>query len=256
MKNAFIIMPFDDSVAEDIYKLSVKPVCERCELDIRRANEIFSVNPILDDIVLALENASVIIADISGKNANVFYELGMAHILKRKQTVMITHDDYDDVPFDVAQFRIIKYENSIAGKSSFESIFERTLKNILLDYKVLYRDEFELMIRIFDSADKDLELVALIALAKVPKPLTWSEPLDVEGHMREYPEGRPLTASSVKTVMSTFVDLGYAEVVGDIVVLTDKGKAFVEVLEEKGFVCDFVNGYYLTEGYLCEEERE
>jgi len=105
---AFVIMLFDDKTANDVYELSTRPVCKEFGLEVRRTDEIFTPNPILDDIVVAIEESAVIIADISGKNANAFYELGMSHMLKRTQTIMITHKEYGSIPFDISHFRIIK----------------------------------------------------------------------------------------------------------------------------------------------------
>ncbi|MGC1121517.1 MAG: hypothetical protein WBA22_10530 [Candidatus Methanofastidiosia archaeon] len=252
---AFVIMPFEDKIADDIYRHSTKPICEGFGLEIQRADEIFTANPILDDILTAIEEAAVIIADVSGKNPNVFYELGLAHMLKRKQTVMITHDEYEALPFDVSHFRIMKYENTIRGKVTYEVQLKKTLQNILRDYKLIYKEEFELMINILMSAEKTGDLYALISLSKAPGPLDKHEPLHVEGHNSELGTSSSKLSISVEDGVSAFIRLGYAEVLGDLVILADKGKAFVELLEKKGFICDFVNGNILSEGYIPFDER-
>ena len=252
MKTAFVVMPFDDEIANDIYELSTKPICKEFDLDVWRADEIFTPNPILDDIIAAIEESTVIIADISGKNPNVFYELGMSHMLKRTQTILITHEEYNGTPFDIAHFRIIKYENTISGKAIYENQLRRTLQHLLRDYKVIYEDAFELMINLLmsDGVDES-SLYALMALDKAPIPLHKQDPLHVGGHN---PCNRVTSESSVDYQFSQFIELGYAEVSGDIVILTDKGKAFVDLLDEKGFVCDFVNGHILSEGYVPHHE--
>lgn len=250
MKTAFVIMPFEDGIANDVYELSTKPICKEFDLEVRRADEIFTPNPILDDIIAAIEESTVVIADISGKNPNVFYELGMSHMLKRTQTILITHEEYNGTPFDIAHFRIIKYENTISGKAIYENQLRRTLQHLLRDYKVIYEDAFELMINILMSDEVDeSSLYALMALDKAPIPLHKHDPLHVEGHNKD-PRSRVTSESSVDHKFSQFIELGYAEVSGDIVILTDKGKVFVDLLDENGFVCDFVNGYILSEGYV------
>lgn len=249
MMKAFVIMPFDDPIANNLYDLSTKPVCKEFGLEVQRADEIFTTNPILDDIVTAIEEASVIIADISGKNPNVFYELGMSHMLKRKQTIMITHEEYKGVPFDISHFRIIKYENTISGKTNYETQLRRTLRNILRDYKSIYKREFEMTLDVFLATKRSSDLYQLMSLAKTPSPLKRDERLVVEGHNEQI--GRFSSESySVEGAVSTFINMGYAQVSANLVVLTDKGKAFVGLLEEKGFVLDFVNGHILTEGYV------
>jgi len=72
------------------------------------------------------KNDYIIIADLSGCNPNVFYELGIAHILKQQQTIMITHDDYDDTPFDISHFRILHYKNTIEGAKELENNLQKT----------------------------------------------------------------------------------------------------------------------------------
>jgi hypothetical protein len=254
MKTAFVIMPFDDEIANDVYELSTKPICMEFDLDARRADEIFTPNPILDDIVAAIEESTVIIADISGKNPNVFYELGRSHMLKRTQTILITHEEYNGTPFDIAHFRIIKYKNTISGKAIHENQLRRTLQHLLRDYKVIYEDAFELMISLLMSDEVDeSSLYVLMALDKAPIPLHKHDPLYVGGHNKDPHSGVTLE-SSVDSQFSQFIELGYSEVSGDIVILTDKGKAFVDLLDEKGFVCDFVNGYILSEGYAPRHE--
>ncbi|PXF60900.1 MAG: hypothetical protein C4B59_06965 [Candidatus Methanogaster sp.] len=250
MKTAFVIMPFDDEIANDVYELITKPICNEFDLEVRRADEIFTPNPILDDIVAAIEESTVIIVDISGKNPNVFYELGMSHMLKRTQTIIITHDECNGTPFDIAHFRIIKYENTISGKAIYENQLKRTLEHLLRDYKIIYEDVFELMINVLMSDEVDeSSLYALMALTKAPMPLHKHDPLHVEGH---YKDGGWVTSESrsAESKVSQFIELGYAKVSGDIVILTDKGKAFIDLLDERGFVCDFVNGHILSEGYV------
>lgn len=253
MKKAFVIMPFDDGTANAVYEHCTKPICKEFNLEVERADEIFTSNPILDDIVSAIEKAAVIIADISGKNPNVFYELGMSHILKRKQTIMVTQDEFKGIPFDISHFRIIQYKNTIPGKSAYEKQLRDTLRNILLDYKLIYKDEFEFLLDFLISHGQETILYPLMALAKSPKPLHGEEQLFVEGHYGKISSS--MIDGSTKNALLTFINSGFAEVSGDFFILTDKGKAFVELLEEKGFVCDIVNEYILSEGYVSKHEK-
>lgn len=123
-----MILPFNDKTADKLFQLCTKHICEEVGLEIFRADEIFTTNPVLDDIVAALNEAAIVIADISGRNPNVLYELGMAHMLKRKQTIIITYDGYESIPFDISHIRIIQYKNTIDGKVAYEDQLRRTLK--------------------------------------------------------------------------------------------------------------------------------
>ena len=128
-KIVFMVMPFEDQLANEIYNHSTKHICESFNLEIKRADEIFTTNPILDDIISAIEKSIITIVDISGNNANVFYELGIAHILKQDQTIIITHDEFNIIPFDITHFRIIKYKDSIVGKNEYEDKLRKTICN-------------------------------------------------------------------------------------------------------------------------------
>ena len=161
-----MVMPFGDEVALSAYQHSTKPIRESFSFRIQRADEIFSANPIFDDIITAVEQSAIVIVDISGRNANCFYELGVAHILKRNRTIMITHDAYNEVPFDIAHFRILKYENTIAGKAKYEDDLKRTIQSITSGLPELYSGEFDAVLDVLDGLD---EHAALCAIMSIPK---------------------------------------------------------------------------------------
>lgn len=247
-RQVFVIMPFKDKAARDIYKLSTKPICEEFSLEVVRADEILTPNAIIDDITFAIQNSTVIIADLSGRNANVFYELGMAHLLRQKQTIMITHDDFGKLPFDVSHLRVIKYQNTIAGKASYESQLRETLQNILRDYKHLFKEEFTLVLTVFGSSNDTLtDLYALIGLSKLNKHVNPNERLIVEGHKQNKSSAAAYGYSY--EIVERFEKLEYIKISADNLTITDKGKAFVEFLEENQLVCDFVNGKVLSDGF-------
>jgi hypothetical protein len=236
---AFVIMPFENKIADDIYKLSTKPICEEFGLEVQRADEIFTANPILDDVLSAIKEAMVIIADISGKNPNVFYELGISHLLKQTQTIMITQDEFDQIPFDISHFRIISYTNTIGGKTAYENQLRLTLQNILRDYKSIYKNEFDLVADVLRRTETDFQLFALMALAEIAEPLDSSKDIDVSGHNEKFEmECTGGYWSSSKTPFANFIMFDYAKIENNMIILTDKGRAFVEVLKEKGYVLD------------------
>jgi hypothetical protein len=81
-ETVFMVMPFGDEIALSAYRHSTRPIVESFGFRIQRADEIFSANPIFDDIVTAIEQSSIVVIDISNRNANCCYELGVAHTLK------------------------------------------------------------------------------------------------------------------------------------------------------------------------------
>lgn len=74
----FVLMPFQPKF-EEIYVDHIKPTVERLPLDCRRADDIYGVRPIMEDVWEQLLKARVIIAELTDRNPNVFYEIGIAH---------------------------------------------------------------------------------------------------------------------------------------------------------------------------------
>ena len=60
------------------------------------------------DIIEPIYKADVVIADLTGLNPNVMYELGIAHTFNKK-TIIITKDDLSKLPFDLKQYRAKDY---------------------------------------------------------------------------------------------------------------------------------------------------
>ena len=249
----FMVMPFSNEIADNNYSHSVKPLCENLNLEIRRADEIFGTSPIYEDIVKEIQEASVIIVDITDKNPNVFYELGMTHTLKQSRTVMITQDKFDELPFDIAHFRIISYQNSIKGKVEFEKKLSATLLNLLSDRKETFKKEFELTFDIFMSSSKHSDLFGLIGIKQYNGILKKNMHMQLEG---EYPGGESRSShGSIENSFKAMEKLEYVKYVNNIISLTDKGEAFVEFLKEQKVNCHQLNDQTFTENYRNMQER-
>jgi len=78
-----------------------------------RADDVWDHHAIIQDIVSLIDRSAVLVCDCSGKNANVFYEIGIAHALG-KEVILITQHA-DDVPFDLRHLRYISYLNNGEG---------------------------------------------------------------------------------------------------------------------------------------------
>lgn len=106
----FVIMPFS-SEYDDPYKLGIKAAAKENNVLAERLDEQLFSEGMLDRIYRQIEAADFIIADLSERNANVFYELGYAHA-KNKTCILLTKDA-SDIPFDLKHKRHIVYGNSI-----------------------------------------------------------------------------------------------------------------------------------------------
>ena len=103
----FVIMPFS-SVFDAEYHDIIRPAVEAAGLTCIRADELYSKPQVIADIWKSLRSARVVIAELSGRNTNVFYELGVAHVLG-KPVIIITRNQ-EDVPFDLKALRYLYYD--------------------------------------------------------------------------------------------------------------------------------------------------
>jgi nucleoside 2-deoxyribosyltransferase len=107
----FVLMPFDETFA-DVYKIGIRESCEAAGAYCERVDEQIFNERILDRIYNQIAKADLIIADMTGRNPNVFYEVGYAHALG-KTTILLTSKT-DDIPFDLKHFSHIVYGNSLS----------------------------------------------------------------------------------------------------------------------------------------------
>lgn len=108
---AFVLMPFAPEFNE-IYNLFIAEALTCVGFEVFRADDIKSNQNIIQDIVSSILSADIIIADLTGANPNVYYELGLAHAA-RKHVILITQN-IDDLPFDLRPYRVIPYDTHFA----------------------------------------------------------------------------------------------------------------------------------------------
>jgi hypothetical protein len=125
---AFVVMQFTDEF-NALFKEVIQPMCIGFGYEVIRADDIYNNGLIISDIVQSIQDASVIIADITPNNVNVFYEVGYAHAA-RKPTILLCSKTRDKLPFDLAGFRTLFYDNTIAGKTAVESMLRQHLENL------------------------------------------------------------------------------------------------------------------------------
>lgn len=122
----FVVMPFSETWSDETYDI-IKEVCNNLDVKLNRADEILGSQSIYNDIITNIIESDIIIVDITVKNANVFYELGYAHALKKN--VILIRQPHNNVPFDIAQFRYIEYELSFKKAKEFQRRLTDTINN-------------------------------------------------------------------------------------------------------------------------------
>jgi len=124
---AFIIMPFSADF-QIVYKELLKPILVNAGFDVTTA-DILNQQNVLRDIVVPIAECALVVADLTLENGNVYYELGIAHTLGKK--VVIVTQDRDTVPFDLRQYRNIKYGTHIKDVASFRKELRSVAKGAL-----------------------------------------------------------------------------------------------------------------------------
>jgi nucleoside 2-deoxyribosyltransferase len=109
--------------------------CQRLIFDYEaiRADDIYTSGLIIKEITQSIQEASIIIADITPNNPNVYYEVGYAHALN-KPTILLSDKTQEKLPFDVSGFRTLFYENSIGGKRKVQDLLTKHLQSVAGQY--------------------------------------------------------------------------------------------------------------------------
>jgi hypothetical protein len=106
-----IIMPFDK--AFDPVNDALKAACADAGYRALRPDDIWEQSTIIMEIINLLYRAAIVVSDFTGKNPNVMYETGVSHTLGK--LVIPISQTLDDVPFDLAHHRILKYATTRTG---------------------------------------------------------------------------------------------------------------------------------------------
>ena len=112
---AFVLMPFSQPF-DSYYSAIFKPALESAGFDVLRADDIYTPRPVMLDIRDSIMASDIILCEMTGRNPNVFYELGLAHAVGKPAILLSTTEE--DIPFDLRHIRVIYYEPLLAGWES------------------------------------------------------------------------------------------------------------------------------------------
>lgn len=123
-------MPFAEPF-DTLYREVIKPVAKELAFGINRVDEIQAPGIILDDIQRQIAESHAVVAEVSSRNPNVFYELGFAHALGKPAVILVRRDDAASMPFDIRGYRAIFYDDSIGGKRKVENLLRQHLTAVV-----------------------------------------------------------------------------------------------------------------------------
>lgn len=121
------MMPFDLSFA-NVYS-TIQAAGTAVGMTVNRADDIWLHTHIIQDIATLISRSRIIVADCTGKNANVFYEIGIAHAIGR-EVILITQS-MNDIPFDLRHLRAITYLNNGEGLAGLQTAIQDRAMTLL-----------------------------------------------------------------------------------------------------------------------------
>jgi hypothetical protein len=125
----FVVMQFTDEY-NALFKEVIRPVCASYGYEVIRGDDFYTSGQIIEDITRSIRESALIIADVTPDNANVFYEVGYAHGIG-KPTILLSDRKRDKkLPFDIAGFRTLFYDNTISGKGVVEERLKKHLDGL------------------------------------------------------------------------------------------------------------------------------
>jgi small subunit ribosomal protein S1 len=119
--NCFVMMPFGEQRLGDgqifnwdsHYQEVIRPVIRETGMTPLRADQIYGAEPHLNRLWRGIQEAEVIVADVTGRNSDVFYELALAQAFGKR--ILILTMNPDDVPVDLGESVPIRYSKEGTG---------------------------------------------------------------------------------------------------------------------------------------------
>jgi hypothetical protein len=129
---AFVLISFEDQYLA-VYEELIKAPLEDAGYEVERADSRLNQQSILKDIIRGIAGADLVVADLTGLNPNVFYELGIAHSLG-VATILMTQN-LEELPFDLRAYRANEYATHFSEapkiRDKIKEIGESRIKGLI-----------------------------------------------------------------------------------------------------------------------------
>ena len=197
-KRAFVLMPFKEPY-NSYYPTIFKPALEAAGYSVKRADDLYAPHPIMLDVQNSILEADLILCEMSERNPNVFYELGLAHAIGRP-SVLVSRNE-EDIPFDLRAVRVILYDYRQAG-------WEAKLKEAITKAADAVRNLRDIWPPpLVGSQDKRVSLRGLASeitfnLAEIDKFFSHAYSIDEAGNVTT--EGKPATLRYITCMTNQF----------------------------------------------------
>lgn len=146
MKTCFVVSPIGEEGSEirgnadKLFKYIISPVCKSCNFEPVRVDQINDSDSITQTIIDKLLTAELVIADISGHNPNVFYEMGYRKCTDKP--IIHLKKKGESIPFDVNTVRTFEYDlTDLDNVEEIKKRLEQTIKTFSFENDTLGKDE-------------------------------------------------------------------------------------------------------------------
>ncbi len=193
--SCFVIMPISNQPGYEsghfslVYEDIIKPAIYAAGMDPIRADETKNTNLIQLDILRKVIESDIAICDMSAKNPNVFYELGVRQAFDKPTVLMI--DDDTTAPFDVSSLRYVDYKKSMGYRD-----VKNAIKNLA-----------QTLLETYNKKDDKAEINSLIRLMELTAPAQLNQ-VDISAEDRTAIQMSELTASihSMQTMQTKILN--------------------------------------------------
>jgi hypothetical protein len=154
----FVVMPFRPEL-NFLYLFLQKYVTEKHGLRVERGDHRVLTKALIDKVRDQIVESDLILADVTGANPNVFYEIGLAHAMGRP-VIYMTQDPPESAPVDIRQFEFIHYD--LAHHEEFLGRIDNAIQNMFVGkYRALY-DEGIGLLKQFNASTNSSHAPALL----------------------------------------------------------------------------------------------
>lgn len=121
-----VMMPFDAAFA-GTHK-AISQACADARMMCQRVDDLWEHATVIQDVFSLIWRSSIVVCDFTGRNANVFYECGIAHTLGKPVVPITQHKS--DVPFDLQHHRYLNYLSNAQGLETLQHELAKRLRTL------------------------------------------------------------------------------------------------------------------------------
>lgn len=138
-KAAFIITPIGapnspiNREARGIIESAIVPVLEAEGFEVNNPMESTESGSIGKDIINKIVDCDLVIANLTGQNPNVMYELALRHSVNKPFVMVIRNDEISKLPFDIQDQRVVTYNDTLFGLDKLKKSLEDHIESAMTD---------------------------------------------------------------------------------------------------------------------------